>query len=246
MIALAVAAGIGNLVVRRFHPDLWAGSLLVFVAALILLAGAPGPLRPPAVPRAAVHRGHARRRATGRVARSRRGDVRARDGPRPRAPDEAEIRSTPLLLIAADPRRRRSPAHPPAPPRAARAAGRGRARAGAARRGPSPDQEQPSDRRRPPAARPRRGRRGLRRHRRADPLDQRRPRPAGRGARRDGRRRPTAGTVAGEQCHGASDHRRLHSNQAQQLATIANELLANAIQHGATPVAVTLAATATR
>ena len=35
-----MAAGIGNLAVRRLHPDLWAGSLLVFVAALIVLAGA--------------------------------------------------------------------------------------------------------------------------------------------------------------------------------------------------------------
>ena len=40
VIALAVAAGIGNLAVRRLHPDLWAGSLLIFVAALIVLAGA--------------------------------------------------------------------------------------------------------------------------------------------------------------------------------------------------------------
>ena len=46
--------------------------------------------------------------------------------------------------------------------------------------------------------------------------------------------------VATEDATVSSDDLRLHSRQAQQLAMIANELLANALRHGAPPVTVTL------
>ena len=47
-------------------------------------------------------------------------------------------------------------------------------------------------------------------------------------------------TVAGDEATVTSDDLRLHSAQAQQLAMIANELVANALRHGAPPVTVTL------
>ena len=189
VIALAVAAGIGNLAVRRLHPDVWAGLLLVFVAALILLAGAQARfdlLLFLVLPFIAVT--HEGRRLAAWLTAAAATFVAAMIGA-PAPLDEAEIALHALLLIAAvilavalarDTRRTRRGRRP--------RAGRGRARAGAAGRGPPPDQEQPPDRRRPAAARQGRGRRGLRRHRRADPLDQRRARPAGRRARRDRRR----------------------------------------------------------
>jgi two-component sensor histidine kinase len=241
VIALALAAGIGNLVVRRLHPDLWAGSLLVFVAALILLAGAQARfdlllfLVLPFI--AVTHEG--RRLAAWLAAAATTFAAAMAVAPAPL--DEAEIALHALLLIAAvilavalarDTRR------------TAEAAARAQAEA---------ELEQALL-----AEAHHRIKNSLQtvadllllgKGEGAAAFDATAARIRSISAVHDllaGERGGTVAaaellrTVAGDAATVTSDDVRLHSKQAQQLAMIANELVANALRHGAPPVAVTL------
>ena len=241
VIALAVAAGIGNLAVRRLHPDVWAGLLLVFVAALILLAGAQARfdlLLFLVLPFIAVT--HEGRRLAAWLTAAAATFVAAMIGA-PAPLDEAEIALHALLLIAAvilavalarDTRR------------TAEAAARAQAEA---------ELEQALL-----AEAHHRIKNSLQtvadllllgKGEGAAAFDATAARIRSISAVHDllaGERGGTVAadellrTVAGEQATVTSDDVRLHSKQAQQLAMIANELVANATRHGVTPIDVTL------
>ena len=111
-----------------------------------------------------------------------------------------------------------------------------------ARGGESPHQERPADRRRSAAARPSRRprRRGLRRDGRAHPLDRDRAPPADRDRRSCRRRAHSCASITAERA-GAGDGRggagTFDAATAQKLGIVANELVTNAFQHGAPPIA---------
>ena len=244
VIALAVAAGIGNgvIAIRRFDLDLWAGSLLVFVAALIVLAGAQARfdlLLFLVLPFIAVTQ-QGRRLAAWLAAAAATFAVTMAFAPAPL--DEAEVSLHALLLIASvilavalarDTRRNAEAAA-----RAAAAAELEQALLAESHHRIKNSLQTVAD---------------LLLLGRADgaaAFDATAARIRSIGAVHDLLAGERGGTVAAgellrtvvatEDATVSSDDLRLHSKQAQQLAIIANELLANALRHGAPPVTVTL------
>ena len=243
VIALAVAAGIGNgvIAIRRFHPDLWAGSLLVFVAALILLAGAQARfdlllfLVLPFI--AVTHEGA--RLALWLAAAATTFVAAIALAPAPL--DEAEITLHALLLIAA------------VILAVALARTTRRSAATAARAQAEAELEQALL-----AEAHHRIKNSLQtvadllllgRGEGAAAFDATAERIRSISAVHDLLASERGGTVAagellrtvaGDEATVTSADLRLHSAQAQQLAMIANELLANALRHGAPPVTITL------
>jgi two-component sensor histidine kinase len=239
--ALAVAAGIGNLAVRRLHPDLWAGSLLVFVAALILVAGAQARfdlllfLVLPFI--AVTHEGA--RLALWLAAAAATFAAALALAPAPL--DEAEITLHALLLIAA------------VILAVALARTTRRSAATAARAQAEAELEQALL-----AEAHHRIKNSLQtvadllllgRGEGAAAFDATAGRIRSIGAVHDLLASERGGTVAadellrtvaGDEATVTSTDVRLHSRQAQQLAMIANELVANALRHGAPPISVTL------
>lgn len=244
VIALAVAAGIGNgvIAVRRFNLDLWAGSLLAFVAALIVLGGAEARfdlLLFLVLPFIAVTQ-EGRRLAAWLLAAAATFAVTLAFAPGPL--DEAELSLHALLLIAAvilavalarDTRRNSEAAA-----RAAAAAELEQALLAEAHHRIKNSLQTVAD---------------LLLLGRADgaaAFDATAARIRSISAVHDLLASERGGTVAAgellrtvvatEDVTVSSDDLRLHSAQAQQLAMIANELIANAVRHGAPPVAVRL------
>jgi two-component sensor histidine kinase len=241
VIALAVAAGLGNVAVRRLHPDLWAGSLLVFVAALVLLAGAQARfdlLFFLVLPFIAVTREGPRLAAWMAAAAA---TFAAAMGLAPAPLDEAEIALHALLLIAA------------VILALALARSTRRSAATAARAQAEAELEQALL-----AEAHHRIKNSLQtvadllllgKGEGAEAFDATAARIRSISAVHDRLAGERGGTVAAGELLRAvtpdgvtvrSDAVRLHSRQAQQLAMIANELVANATRHGAPPIEVTL------
>ena len=228
----------------RLLLDLWSGALIGFVALLVIAAGRNFALLLfLAIPFiAVVHVG--RRRARWLAVAGGTCVLVAAIAGLPAGVTAMRSRSSQPRSSARSCSRERSSARRP---RVAKPLGPRRVRAGTGRRGKSPDQEQPPDRRRPAAARPPRDRdgRAFDGLRRPHPLDRdaapaaRRERAADRRGPRAAREHRPLGLRPGRGRGRSADVRLGHRAEGRP---VANELITNAIRHGAAPIACALSA----